>query len=111
MDRWLLAAATVGERPNFYELAYKRMIHARTPAQQGKDSTKDCMVTETYLAAAKELRDAGMTSRIVFLSSNINDYTGKQSKGKLNEDIAMEFASLDIEYAKTPSHARHLLGL
>ncbi|KVD94543.1 hypothetical protein WI90_07765 [Burkholderia ubonensis] len=87
------------------------MLELRTPAQKGKDSMKDCVVIETYLDAVKALRNSGLSSRIVFLSSNIKDYTGKESGGLLNADLGKEFANLNIDYARNASQAKYLLGL
>ena len=39
------------------------------PARRGKDSSKDCLVYETYLEAVAALRGAGVAAPIVFLSS------------------------------------------
>ncbi len=40
------------------------------PARRGKDSSKDCIVFETYLSCAGMLRTEGLAAPIVFLSSD-----------------------------------------
>ncbi|SAL18751.1 hypothetical protein AWB64_01291 [Caballeronia sordidicola] len=111
VDRWMGASTVIPQAQEVPGLAWSRMSQLRTPAQKGKDSMKDCVVTETYLAAVRQLREAGVVARIVFLSSNIKDYTGKEASGNLNADIEAEFQALDIQYAKSASHAGYLLTL
>ncbi|WP_157381107.1 PIN domain-containing protein, partial [Burkholderia ubonensis] len=111
VERWISVAEAVPQSTDIPALAWARMLELRTPAQKGKDSMKDCVVIETYLDAVKALRNSGLSSRIVFLSSNIKDYTGKESGGLLNADLGKEFANLNIDYARNASQAKYLLGL
>lgn len=90
------------------QLAAKRMQRALAPARRGKDSFKDCVVVESYLAATRALRDAGLNAPIVFASSNIKDFT---DNGTLRPELAQEFAAIDLVYAPNFSAAAHRLGL
>ena len=71
---------------------------------------KDCVVIETYMDVIAKIRDAGLTSKVVFASSNTKDYMGETGR-ILNPDLAAEFAKLSIEYAPNLAAARHFLGL
>ena len=41
---------------------------------------KDCVVIESYLDIVSSLRTAGLTSKIVFVSSNTRDYAGETGR-------------------------------
>lgn len=90
--------------------AIGRVMAGRTPAQPGKDSTKDCVVVESYLDVATNLRNLGHTADIVFASSNTKEFVSGTPKA-LNADIAAEFANLDIQYSRALHETRNLLGL
>ncbi len=90
--------------------AMGRVMARRTPAQLGKDSTKDCVVVESYLNVASSLRNLGHTAVIVFASSNTKEFVSGTPKA-LNADIAAEFAALGIQYSRALHETRHLLGL
>lgn len=90
--------------------AMGRVMAGRTPAQPGKDSTKDCVVVESYLDVATSLRNLGHTGDIVFASSNTKEFLSGTPKA-LNADIAAEFAALGIQYSRALHETRHLLGL
>jgi hypothetical protein len=110
VDRWMTAANLVRKGPDVPGLALDRLNRARTPARRGKDSMKDCVVIETYLESARELRAAGLSQPIVFVSSNTKDYC-TETGSALRTDLASEFAALNIEYAPNFAAAKHLLGL
>lgn len=90
--------------------AMGRVMARRTPAQLGKDSTKDCVVVESYLDVATNLRNLGHTADIVFASSNTKEFLSGTPRA-LNADIAAEFAALGIQYSRALHETRHLLGL
>lgn len=102
-----IALATTEEVVN---RAYTRMVEPRTPARRGKDSMKDCVVIETYLDAVAELRAAGHIEPVVFVSSNVTDYTGEGHR-KLPADLAAEFARSNIEFAPNLPAAQYFLGV
>lgn len=110
VDR-LVAAATEAKQSNdVASRALNRLIQARTPASKGKQQMKDCVVVETYLEAVGLLRRAGVSSKIVFISSNTKDYAG-ETGSHLRQDLANEFAVLNIQFASNFGMAKHLLGL
>lgn len=108
-DRWIRLATLVRQGAHIPAKAIQRVLEARTPAKKGKDSTKDCLVIETYLDVALQLRTAGLAAPIVFVSSNIRDYA-EETGVRLRTDLAGEFAALNLEFAPNLAAAKHLLG-
>lgn len=109
-DRWIAASTSAVQNAGVADRAIARMHIGRTPGKPGVGLVKDCIVIETYLDAVTELRNSGLQSRIVFLSSNTDDYAGRDDKG-LNHDLKSEFGPLGIVYATNAGHAKHLLGV
>jgi hypothetical protein len=110
VDRWMEAVTPAPQSAEIASRALLRLNQVRTPAQKGKDSMKDCVVLETYLDVAAALRTAGLSSKIVFASSNTKDYTGEPGR-TLKADVAGEFAGVGMEYAPNLAAAKHLLGM
>jgi hypothetical protein len=110
VDRLMAAATLAPESPEITSRAFRRLNQARTPARKGKDSMKDCVVIETYLDIVSSLRVAGLTSKIVFVSSNKNDYAGETGR-VLKPDLGAEFAKVGMEYAPNLAAAKHSVGL
>ncbi|MFJ3057349.1 PIN domain-containing protein [Herbaspirillum sp. NPDC087042] len=111
VDQWIGAAKVINPNHDLIAgRAFARVSVPKAPAKQGKDSIKDCVVIETYLDAVRTLRAAGLSSKIVFLSSNTKDYTNNQTN-KLHDDLSPEFQTLNIEYAPNAGAAKYLLGL
>lgn len=108
-ERLIAAAPLVPQSDEMTSRAFRRLNEARTPATKGKQSMKDCVVIETYLDAIRKLRKAGLTSPVVFASSNVKHYAG-ESGSVLRPDLAAEFAELGIQYAPNLPAAKHLLG-
>lgn len=96
--------------PNILSRATARVMEPRTPARKGKDSTKDCVVVESYLEVAGELRALGHGGDIIFASSNVNEFLSGSPR-VLNADIAAEFDALGIQYSRALHETRYLLGL
>lgn len=109
-EKWIGAATLVRQGAEIPAKAVQRVLEARTPAKKGKDSTKDCLVIETYLAVVRQLRDAGLTASIVFVSSNLKDYT-EETRTRLRTDLANEFAALNLEFAPNLAAAKHFLSI
>lgn len=109
-DRWIGAAELVQQGPDIPLRAVQRVLAARTPARKGKDSTKDCIVIETYLDIVAQLRSAGLSAPIVFVSSNVRDYA-EATGTRLQADLTSEFAALCLEFAPNLSAAKHFFGL
>ena len=90
-------------------LAVTRVLQGRAPSRRGKDSTKDCIILETYLEHIRSARGAGLAASIVFVSSNTTDYA--TTAARLTEDIASEFADLEVAFAPNMAAAKVVLGL
>ncbi|MFV0677763.1 hypothetical protein [Variovorax sp. tm] len=52
-----------------------------------------------------------LTSAVVFLSSNTNDYGTPTSRSQLKTSLAAEFSTLGMHYASGHGMAKALLGL
>ncbi|SFA43354.1 hypothetical protein SAMN04487972_10316 [Paracoccus halophilus] len=104
------AALTHDTTPDLTYRAIARMTQKRTPAKPGKDSSKDCIVVESYLEVAGNLRNLGHTADIVFASSNTKEFVSSTTS-VLNADIAAEFAAVGMRYSRALHETRHLLGL
>lgn len=109
-ERFLACGTTLPTGNDIINAAYHRMTQVRTPARRGKDSFKDCLVIETYLAFATERRSKGFSGPIVFVSSNTADYM-RETRATLTADIAAEFASAGIDFTPNFRAAPHYLGL
>lgn len=109
VGRWLAKLGNVTPGPLAPAKAFARVNAGIAPARRGKDSSKDCLVYETYLEAVSALRGAGVTTPIVFLSSNTNEYLTESKV--LKPDIAAEFGTINLSYASNMSAAKYALGL
>lgn len=109
-ERFIAHGASLQTSNDIITAAYRRMSQVRTPARRGKDSFKDCIVVETYLAFAAERRSGRFFGPIVFVSSNTADYL-RETPMALAQDIKAEFASAGIEFATNFRVALHCLGL
>lgn len=56
------------------ELAMNRMIDNIRPARKGRDTTKDCVIYEEVLRISELLRNADFDKKIIFASSNTQEY-------------------------------------
>jgi hypothetical protein len=109
VGRWLMQLVPYKPDATVLEKAITRMNGNIPPGRRGKDSSKDCIVFETYLKFADVLRTEGSTAPIVFLSSNIREYLTDSKVLKV--EIANDFAPLQIDYASNMTLAKHQLGL
>ncbi|WP_266170752.1 PIN domain-containing protein [Dyella subtropica] len=110
LDRWVAVAKPAPGNDGITARAFARVNAPRTPARKGKDSMKDCVVVETYIEAAQELRTAGLTVPIVFASSNTKEYY-VSGGSQLPSDIAADFLAVKMDYAPNFGAAKHNLGL
>ncbi|SOC11592.1 PIN domain-containing protein [Rhodobacter maris] len=109
VGRWLAKLDKVVPSPQTPAKAFARVNAGIAPARRGKESSKDCLVYETYLEAVSALRGAGLATPIVFLSSNTNEYL---TEGRvLKPEIAVEFSAINLDYAPNMSAAKYALGL
>ena len=110
LDRWISLSKISNASPGILALAFARVNKARTPARKGNQAAKDCLVVETYLQTARQLRELGLNTPFVFLSSNTRDYA-RETGNMLKADIQSDFDAVGMEYAPNFGAARHLLGL
>jgi hypothetical protein len=108
VGRWLGRLETYVPDPIVHSKAFQRVNANIAPAAQGKESSKDCLVFETYLEIWTALRAMGLAAPIVFLSSNTREYVGEGRRVKAS--IATELGDLNVLYAPNVSAARHYLG-
>lgn len=73
-DGLISSAFTMDEDLNAVGRAYRRVAEARPPARKGKQEMKDCTVFEEVLLLGRELRARGFAGRVVFVSSNSEEY-------------------------------------
>jgi hypothetical protein len=109
VGRWLAKLDKVVPSSITPAKAFARVNACIAPARRGKESSKDCLVYETYLEAVSALRNVGVTTPIVFLSSNTSEYC---TEGRvLKSEIAAEFGAIKLEYAPNMGAAKYSLGL
>lgn len=108
-EHWLAVALRLQHSDALAARAFRRVNQARAPARPGKDSSKDCLIVETYLDAASRLRQAGFRAPMVFVSSNTKDFTDTNT-AVLRRDLAKDFAAVGLLYAPNFGAAKHQLG-
>ena len=84
-----------------------RVLKRQPPSRRDKDSTKDCLILETYLEHVRYARRAGLQERAVFISSNTADYA--KSEASLPGELASEFGSVQLNYAPNMAAAQSLV--
>ena len=107
VGRWMAKVEKITPDPAAHSKAFARVNACKAPAKRGKESSKDCLIYETYLEAAMALRNAGVSNPIVYLSSNINDYLTEG--GILKPDLQIDFTYLNLVYARNMREAKHRL--
>jgi len=110
LRRWETVSLLARQGSDTKGRAMTRVVSAVPPSRRGKESAKDCLVVETYLETAAQLRAAQFKSKIVLGSSNTDDYVDPVSK-RLHERLRADFAVSEIEFAPNFGAMRHLLGL
>lgn len=110
VERWMATAIRLAHSDALAARAFRRVNQARAPARPGKDSSKDCLVVETYLDAVSQLRRAGFGAPVVFLSSNTKDFTDTNT-AVVRPELAADFAAAGLTYAPNFGAAKHYLGL
>ncbi len=108
VERWLQSAQLAPGSDVVNSRAISRVNKNISPARRGKDSVKDCIVLETYLATVGGLRAHGMASTVVLLSSNTREYLSESKV--LKSDLAPDLTALAIGYAPNMAAAKAMLG-
>lgn len=99
--RRLLDTSSVFElTPEIKLRAHERQLSARRPARRGKDSSGDCSIIEALLEVALRLRSGGFADRIVFISSNVEDFGGEDAltRRRLHPALRLEFYPFTVEF-------------
>jgi hypothetical protein len=110
LQRWATAATLAPAGADTDGRAMRRVTQARAPARKGKESAKDCLVVESYLEVAEQLRAGGFIGRIVFASSNTQEYVDVNTRA-LHRDLQADFGVHVVDYAPNFPAAKHSLGL
>lgn len=106
-DRWIRVGKDAVQTEAIASRALDRVFRGRAPSGRSRDSTKDCVILETYLEHIRNARGTGITVSVVFVSSNTRDYA--TSAARLPQDIASDFAALQVAYAPNMAAAKALL--
>ena len=106
----LLARSIVLDRDQVsLDRAVARLIYKRRPSH--KKEIKDSMNLEQSLELCSQLRAAGFTHRVAFVSSNTNDYANPATPSRLHTELLPEFAAISLEYFPSLRAAVGALGL
>jgi hypothetical protein len=85
-----------------------RISQSLAPNHRG-GQYKDCIVIESNFELVRVLRARGHDKKIVFLTTNVSDYSAGRGSIGVHPDLAAEFEALKIEYATNFGLAEHLL--
>lgn len=85
--------------------ATDRVLNKMPPAQESKE-VKDCIVIEEYLAVCRTARSGGHAGKLVFFTTNKNDYCFRSNIHPL---LAPQFEAIELTFAKNLPHALHEL--
>jgi len=101
----LISSATVLNESNIAKSkAIERVVRNDAPATKGGQA-KDCMIVEHLLEVAPKLTAAGC-QKIVFISSNTNDYCERPPA--VREPLAAEFSALGISFVTSWEWAQYV---
>jgi hypothetical protein len=107
-NRFIAASLPVRTPRNIERKAMARIAANGAPSQKGQQA-KDCLILESYLHLARELRANGIPAPIVFLTTNTRDYSGQGSSAVLHPTLFAEFSVSNIGYAVNFGMAEQLL--
>lgn len=109
-DRWVQIAGPAQQTDAIFARGARRVAESRAPSRKGNEAAKDCIIIEAYLEHVRGNRLAGLTAPVVFVSSNVNDYTDRPGSG-LAADLVADFAALEMRYAPNMAAAKAFLNL
>ena len=110
VDCFIRASLKIFRNDTVLTKATKRVLCPKAPAKKGKDSLKDCIIIETYLHTANNLRMNGFQNKIVFLTVNTKDFSEiKNNSFILHKELSTEFSDVSLEFAVEFQHASSLL--
>ena len=110
LDRWVIVGIPVPAGHAVAQKAMHRVRHGIAPSKRGRENSKDCFVIESYLEVAAQLNAAGFAERMVFGSSNTNEYLDPVS-GQPPSPLNAELSAQRVDYAPTHVLMKKILGL
>jgi len=105
-ERFVGAAHLVEDEEGSMVRAFERVGRSAAPATRSKQSAKDCLIVETYLHIARELRASGFAEKIVLLTTNTTDFTAGP-RSQLHADLVPDFSSVGMTLATDFLMARY----
>lgn len=105
-DTWKDAAHRVSVEAACLQRARARLAAGIKPGKRGSANVGDCLITEHLLELATQLRSAGFTRDILFVSSNAKDYGGPTPRAPLD----LQFLPLAIDFYQDIQGAMAQLG-
>jgi hypothetical protein len=104
LSRQLLSYAIVIDPDNECSgRAMSRVINNLPPSKQGGEA-KDCTILEEYLAVCRHLHLMGFPKKLVFCTSNKNDYC---DHSHLHVNLAADFAAVGLRFTSNLSWGFH----
>lgn len=103
---WLNKSVVIDEPQHVKTRAEQRVQDRRRPSSRTNDSHADCVILESYLNFVRTYGEKlrSNQAKVVFISSNTSDFCERtlmdQRSPVLHPDIAAEFESLNISYAR-----------
>lgn len=88
--------------------AYRRAVDRKPPSTRGNQG-KDCQVYEETLELSRQLRALGYAEKIVFCSSNTQDYC--EPRAVPHSELAPELAAVGVSFTTNLPWACSELGL
>jgi hypothetical protein len=107
VSRYLAAGLHVRTPRGIPQRAWARIAANRRPSQKGQQAW-DCVILESYLHIALQLRTSGVRTPIVFFTTNTRDYSDTSSRA-LHPTLVAEFNAVGLQYAVNFAMAEHLL--
>lgn len=101
LSRQLLNCATViASDDECSGRAMNRVMFKRPPSKRGGEA-KDCTILEGYLAVCKYLQERNFGRKLVFCTSNKNDYCDESG---LHASLAADFAAVGLRFTTNLQH-------
>jgi hypothetical protein len=105
-DAWKEAGHRISQEATCVPLARTRLTAGIKPGRRGSANLGDCLITEQLLELSRQLRSAGFTREILFVSSNAKDYGASTLKAPLD----FQFSSLMIDFYQDVQGAMTQIG-
>jgi len=104
LSRQLLdSAAVIDPDDECSGRAMTRVTYNLPPSKEGREA-KDCAILEEYLEVCRQLQQAGFRRKLVFCTSNTNDYCDRSG---LHVNLATDFAAVGLRFTANLSWGYH----